>query len=135
LSSDRRRQRLAWRSNVPADRTCLEIKGDLMSDSREPDADKMPEDEELHEPSTEKDPGEEPRDADVEPDEADHEAVGIGVIGSSDSDDDPAAEQQTPPQAAAAQAAKSDSAPPTDAVTDEVRRDAVGIEDSDDSTE
>jgi hypothetical protein len=54
--------------------------GALMSDAREPNADKMPETDQLQEPSTEKDPGEEPKDAEVEPEEVDHEAVGIGVI-------------------------------------------------------
>ncbi|GAA4187394.1 hypothetical protein GCM10022288_12340 [Gryllotalpicola kribbensis] len=51
-----------------------------MSDAREPNADKMPETDQLQEPSTEKDPGEEPKDPEVEPEEVDHEAVGIGVI-------------------------------------------------------
>jgi hypothetical protein len=67
-----------------------------MSDSREPDADRMPDDEELEEPSTEKEPGEEPQDGDAKPDEddVDHHAVGIGVPDET-----------------------SDSAPPTDAAT------------------
>jgi len=55
-----------------------------MSDQREPDADKMPADEQLEEPSTEKDPGEEPKDTEPEPEEVDHEAVGIGVVDTPD---------------------------------------------------
>ncbi len=45
------------------------------------DQDEMPDDEVLEEPSTEKDPGEEPRKADPDEHEPSHEAVGIGVIG------------------------------------------------------
>ena len=49
-----------------------------MSESPDAGADKMPADEELEEPSTEKEPGEEPKDGDDTPD-VDHEAVGIGI--------------------------------------------------------
>ena len=44
------------------------------------DSEEMPSDDELQEPSTEKDPDEVPT-APVENDEPSHEAVGIGVIG------------------------------------------------------
>jgi hypothetical protein len=45
------------------------------------DPETMPDTEELEEPSTEKEPGNEPKGGgDEEPPEADHEAVGIGVI-------------------------------------------------------
>ncbi|GAA1937455.1 hypothetical protein GCM10009775_31850 [Microbacterium aoyamense] len=45
------------------------------------DAEKTPDTKDLEEPSTEKDPGEEPKkDASKDP-EPSHEAVGIGVIG------------------------------------------------------
>jgi hypothetical protein len=60
-----------------------------MSDSREPEADQTPSDEELQEPSTEKDPGEVPKDGGVEPDNADHHAVGLGVIDSPEGGDEP----------------------------------------------
>lgn len=47
----------------------------------DPEAAQAPADEDIEEPSTEKDPGEEPKkDAAAEP-EPSHEAVGIGVIG------------------------------------------------------
>ncbi|TQJ31846.1 hypothetical protein [Microbacterium sp. SLBN-146] len=49
------------------------------------DADTMPDTEELEEPSTEKDPGEEPKSETPDDPDADHHAVGIGVI-----DDGPA---------------------------------------------
>jgi hypothetical protein len=49
--------------------------------------DDMPSDEELQEPSIAKEPGEEPQaDKPLDP-EPDHEAVGIGVIGSENPDD------------------------------------------------
>jgi hypothetical protein len=70
----------------------FETGGALVSDEQEPNADKMPETDELQEPSTEKDPGEEPKDPEVEPEEVDHQAEGIGVIGSSD---DSPAEQES----------------------------------------
>ncbi|MET0734782.1 MAG: hypothetical protein ABWY55_03950 [Microbacterium sp.] len=50
-------------------------------DEANEDGEKPPADKDLQEPSTEKDPGEEPKkDAPPEP-EASHEAIGIGVIG------------------------------------------------------
>jgi hypothetical protein len=55
-----------------------------MSDSDERNADKMPETDELQKPSTEKDPGEEPKDPDVEPEEVDHQASGLGVVDTPD---------------------------------------------------
>ncbi|GAA4174690.1 hypothetical protein [Gryllotalpicola koreensis] len=59
-----------------------------MSESDETQPDDMPDTDQLQKPSTEKDPGEEPKDAHVEPDEVDHEAVGIGVIDTPDSEGD-----------------------------------------------
>ena len=50
-----------------------------MTDSAESDAEKMPDDEELQEPSTEKEVSEEPKDADADGAAPDHEAVGVGV--------------------------------------------------------
>ena len=69
----------------------------------EPDTEKMPDDEELHEPSTEKAPGEEPKGSDSTPEDADHEAVGIGVFGD---------------------------APPLDAETEEVLEHGAGFEET-----
>lgn len=43
--------------------------------------DETPSTQELDDPSTEKDPGEEPRGGSAGDDHADHEAVGIGVVG------------------------------------------------------
>ena len=105
-----------------------------MTDAREPDTDKMPDDEELQEPSTEKDPGEQPKDAEVEPEEeeVDHEAVGIGVVETPDGGEESLAAESSP-QSDAAETPKSDSAPPTDAVSDEVKSNAAGLEDSNDS--
>ena len=96
-----------------------------MSESREPDADKMPDDEQLQQPSTEKEPDEEPKDAEAEPEEVDHQAVGIGVVDGSMAEGDAFGEQVSPPHPTAAETAKPDSAPPTDAVTDDVKRDTV----------
>ena len=59
-----------------------------MTDSPESDADKMPDDEELQEPSTEKAPGEEPKAPARNDPEPDHEAVGIGVIDGPETDQD-----------------------------------------------
>ena len=103
-----------------------------MTDAREPDTDKMPDDEELQEPSTEKDPGEQPKDAEAEPEEeeVDHEAVGIGVVETPDGGEEPAGEHASSPQSDAAETPKSDSAPPTDAVSDEVKSAAVEAEGS-----
>ncbi|KHK96055.1 hypothetical protein LK09_17065 [Microbacterium mangrovi] len=50
-----------------------------MSDSREHDADGAPADEELQEPSTEKEPEEEPRKPHPDEPEPSHRAVGLGV--------------------------------------------------------
>lgn len=44
------------------------------------EADAMPDTEELEEPSTEKDPGDEPKAETPDDPDADHQAVGIGVI-------------------------------------------------------
>lgn len=55
-------------------------------------SEEMPSTEELQEPSTEKDPGEEPKAPDDRGSEPDHEAVGIGVIGGPQTDTDEAAE-------------------------------------------
>ncbi len=62
-----------------------------MSDPREHDADEMPDDEELQEPSTEKEPGEEPHDGDAKPDESDvdHRAVGVGIVDDGADEDAP----------------------------------------------
>ena len=49
-----------------------------MTDSREHD-DNTPTDEELQEPSTEKEPEDEPRDEDPEEAERSHRAIGLGV--------------------------------------------------------
>lgn len=51
-----------------------------MSESGESEADRMPDDEELQKPSTEKEPDEEPEEVEPEPEDADHRAVGIGVV-------------------------------------------------------
>ena len=79
-----------------------------MSDAREPNADKMPETDQLQEPSTEKDPGEEPKGHDSTPEDADHEAVGIGVFGD---------------------------APPLDEADEEVRSASAGAEETDEAGE
>lgn len=65
-----------------------------MTESRNQSADEMPDDEELEEPSTEKDPGEEPEGGEKGPaeEDVDHQAVGIGVVET----DDPEAEQPDP---------------------------------------
>lgn len=54
----------------------------MTSDTQRDDADEsgMPAGEELQAPSVEKDPGEEPKGGDEQP-EPSHEAVGIGVVG------------------------------------------------------
>jgi hypothetical protein len=44
------------------------------------DGDEVPDTEELQEPSTEKDPGEEPKAPERDEPDADHEAVGIGIV-------------------------------------------------------
>jgi len=99
-----------------------------MSDEVEPDADKMPADEQLEEPSTEKDPGEEPKDAEPEPEEVDHEAVGIGVVDTPEPGEELPAGNESSPETDAGGGAQADAAPPTDAVTDEVRSAAVDAE-------
>lgn len=101
-----------------------------MSDQSEPDAGNMPDDDELQEPSTEKDPGEEPKDAEAEPEEVDHEAVGIGVVETPEEGEESPGGQEASPQSDTAGGAHSDSAPPTDAASDEVKSDAAGIDDS-----
>ena len=106
-----------------------------MSESHESDTDKMPDDEELQEPSTEKDPGEEPKDGDDASEEADHEAVGIGIIEDASADDQSTGEELSPSHPTAAEAAMPDSAPPTDAASDEVRSDAAGVDGPDESGE
>jgi len=56
----------------------------MTTDAREPkreDGEETPTVEELQEPSTEKDPGEEPKAKKPHDPEPSHEAVGIGVIG------------------------------------------------------
>ncbi|GAA4166307.1 hypothetical protein GCM10022286_30770 [Gryllotalpicola daejeonensis] len=98
-----------------------------MSDDVEPDADKMPADEQLEEPSTEKDPGEEPKAAEPEPEEVDHEAVGIGVVDTPDVGEEAPGGQDATPQSEPG-GPSSDSAPPTDAASDEVKSDAAGID-------
>lgn len=60
-----------------------------MSESREPEAAEMPDDDVLQKPSTEKEPDEEPKDAEAEPDAVDHRAVGIGVADAPPAADDP----------------------------------------------
>lgn len=100
-----------------------------MSESHEADADKMPADEELKEPSTEKEPGEEPKGGDQAPEEADHEAVGIGVI------DDASVEGASSDGTASPPRPTADSAPPTDAASDEVRSAAAGVEQADEAGE
>jgi hypothetical protein len=52
-----------------------------MTDSAESHDDKMPDDDELQEPSTEKDMAEEPKDPDTDGEAPDHQAVGVGVDG------------------------------------------------------
>jgi len=98
-----------------------------MSDTPGASADKMPDDEELQEPSTEKEPGEEPKGGDQAPEAPDHEAVGIGVIEDASVADTSSDGKASPPRPEAETAA-SDSAPPTDAASDEVRSAAAGIE-------
>lgn len=49
--------------------------------------DETPSNEELQEPSAEKDPGEEPKAPHKDDGEPSHEAVGIGVIGGDDPED------------------------------------------------
>jgi hypothetical protein len=100
-----------------------------MTDAHQPDPDKMPDDDELQEPSTEKDPGEQPKDPEAEPEEeqVDHEAVGIGVIDTPD-----AGEPAPRPSEGEGEGAEADSAPPTDAASDEVKSDAARLDDSGD---
>ncbi|WP_251050669.1 MULTISPECIES: hypothetical protein [unclassified Microbacterium] len=52
----------------------------------------VPSNEELEEPSTEKDPGDEPKAPSRQEGEPDHEAVGIGVIGQPQIDEDATAD-------------------------------------------
>jgi len=104
-----------------------------MTDSPESDADKMPDDEELQEPSTEKEVGEEPKDADTDGGEPDHQAVGVGIPDTPSDEDASSDEQVSPPHPTAAETARADSAAPTSAMTDDVRRDAAGVDGSDDS--
>ena len=105
-----------------------------MTDSPESDADKMPDDDVLEEPSTEKEVGEEPKDADTDDGEPDHEAVGVGIPDTPSNQQASSGEQVSPPHPTAAETARADSAPPTSAMTDDVTRDAAGLEGSDDST-
>ena len=58
-----------------------------------PDAAEMPDADEMEEPSTEKDPGEEPKAPAREEPEPSHEAVGIGVVGRPQVEPNPAGEQ------------------------------------------
>lgn len=58
-----------------------EQKSDAETDAAEPST------EDLQEPSTEKDPGEEPKAPAKSEPEADHEAVGIGILGRPQTDD------------------------------------------------
>ncbi len=106
-----------------------------MSESREPDGDKMPDDEQLQKPSTEKEPAEEPKDPDLGTEEPSHRAVGIGVFYEppAEAADDSSTEGATPAHPTAAETARADDDPPTDAATDEVRRAAAGLDDSEDS--
>lgn len=62
---------------------------DMDTNEHQPEADRPaePTTEELQEPSTEKDPGEEPKAPARSEPEPDHEAVGIGVIGGHDNED------------------------------------------------
>lgn len=50
-----------------------------MTDSHDHEDDDMPADEELQEPSTEKEPEEEPRTEDSDEPEPSHRAIGLGV--------------------------------------------------------
>lgn len=100
-----------------------------MPEPREHDADDMPDDDELQQPSTENEPGEEPKKADADEPEPDHEAVGIGIVDRPLTDDDSSADHETPPHPTAAETARADSGPPTDALTDDVRTDAAGTAD------
>jgi hypothetical protein len=109
----------------------MEHEGGLMTDSRGSDGDKMPDDEELQEPSTEKDVGEEPKDPDADEGEPDHEAVGLGVPDGPAGGPPSSEDQASPPHPTAAETARADSAPPTSAMTDDVKRDAAGVDDSD----
>lgn len=52
-----------------------------MSDQQHSEPDEEPATDELEEPSTEKDPGQEPEAPSDEPEGATHQAAGIGVIG------------------------------------------------------
>lgn len=55
--------------------------GEKPDEPSPPDQDEAPSTEDLQEPSTEKDPGEEPKAPDRPDEEPSHEAVGIGIIG------------------------------------------------------
>ena len=55
----------------------------------EQSGEEMPSDDELTEPSTEKDPTEEPQAPSRDEDEPSHEAVGIGIVGRPQVDPDP----------------------------------------------
>ncbi|HEX5729411.1 hypothetical protein [Microbacterium sp.] len=88
--------------------------------------DESPTNEVLEEPSTEKEPEEEPKGG-SQVDAADHEAVGIGVMHTSTPEAPGAVDDQAGRSGADAAGtpghdAKADLEPPTDAVTDEVRR-------------
>lgn len=52
-----------------------------MSEQNNHAADETPRTDELEEPSTEKSPGEEPKAPETDSSAADHEAVGIGIVG------------------------------------------------------
>ncbi|SJN42891.1 hypothetical protein FM104_12245 [Microbacterium esteraromaticum] len=52
------------------------------------DPEELPSNDELEEPSTEKDPGEEPEAPARDEPEPDHEAIGIGVISTEEPQDD-----------------------------------------------
>ncbi len=103
---------------------------DASQDDGRKSQDESPTNEVLEEPSTEKEPGEEPKGGSEE-DVADHEAVGIGVMHTSTpsepgrADDDRA--EQTGAEGAESTTNDSDDTNadldlPTDAVTDDVRR-------------
>jgi hypothetical protein len=111
----------------------MESEGGLMSEPREHEADEMPSNEELEEPSTEKDPGEEPKVAHPSDPEPDHHAVGIGVIDSEPSEgteNGSSTEGGSPPHPTAAQMAEADSDLPTTAVENDVAEDAAEASES-----
>jgi len=109
---------------------------DASQDDGRKSQDESPTNEVLEEPSTEKEPGEEPKGGSEE-DVADHEAVGIGVMRTStpsepERADDDRAEQTGAERAESTGNDSDDTNPaldlPTDAVTDEVRRASAGLD-------